>query len=59
MIVAIYMLCSATCVSIEARAAGEQRWTRADCRAHIEQAHVQATAAGARMLMGSCVRRKR
>jgi len=57
MIVAIYMLCSATCVSIEARAAGKQVWTRADCRAHIEAAHVQAGAAGVRMLMGSCVRR--
>lgn len=57
MIVAIYMLCSATCVSIEARAAGKQRWTRADCRAHLEAAHVQAGAAGVRMLMGGCVRR--
>jgi hypothetical protein len=57
MIVAVYLLCSAYCVSIEARAVGGEVWTFKSCSTHLEKTHVHAAAAGLTMLMGSCIRR--
>jgi len=59
MIVAIYLLCSTACVSIEARAVGGEVWTFKDCREYLEQTHVRAGVAGLTMKMGSCIRREK
>jgi len=58
-IVAIYMLCSSTCVSIEARSGDGKSWTREACKTYLELAHTQARAAGLRMFLGSCVEREK
>ena len=58
-VIAIYMLCSSTCVSIEARSGDGKPWAFKSCSTYLELAHVQAAAAGLTMTMGSCVQRKK
>ena len=58
-VVAIYMLCSSTCVSIEARSGDGKSWTQKACTTYLEMAHTQAEAVGFTMILGSCIRRKK